>query len=124
MPELKSAPAPNRVFMKLAAIFSRPWVWLFVLACVVAASGCSQKEMYHVRGKVTYKDGSVPQGLLAVVLFSPLGDSTATVKKGASGAIGPDGTFEMVTRMPGDGVHRGEYAVTFKVLRDPQTSLV
>ena len=77
--------------------------------------------MYQVRGKVTYKDGSVPKGILAIVTLTPTGDSSATVRKGASGPIQSDGTFEMVTRVPGDGVHRGEYAVTFRVLRDATT---
>src|SRR5437762_1657992 len=92
------------------------------LACLLpwmaALDGCGGKQMYHASGKVTYKDGSVPKGILAVVTFIPTGDSSATVRKGASGAIGPDGSFEMVTRMPGDGVNRGEYGVTFRILRD------
>ncbi len=92
-----------------------------VMPCIAAMSGCGSKDMYPVRGKVTYKDGSVPKGVLAVVIFSPTHNSSAKIRKGASGAIGPDGSFEMVTRMPGDGVHRGEYAVTFRILRDATT---
>ena len=88
---------------------------------VAALSGCGSKEMYRVHGKVTYKDGTVPKGVLAVVIFSPAKDSTAEIRKGASGAIEPDGSFEMVTRKPGDGVHRGKYAVTFRILRDSTT---
>jgi hypothetical protein len=112
--------------MKLDAMLYPRWAWIVVLPCVVAISGCGGKQMYHVRGKVTYKDGSVPTGMLAVVIFSPLPDSTAVIRKGASGAIEADGTFEMVTRMSGDGVNAGEYGVTFRILRDAttQTSLV
>lgn len=105
----------------------RRWAWLLVLPCAGALSGCGSKEMYHVSGKVTYKDGSVPKGILAVIQFTPTANSTATVHKGASGAIDPsDGSFDMVTRISGDGVHRGEYGVTFRIIRDPttQTSLV
>src|SRR4051812_48556310 len=103
--------------VKLDAKFFRRWAWLVVLPCAVALSGCGTKEMYQVRGKVIYKDGSVPTGTLAIVLFSPSPDSTAMVRKSASGPIGPDGSFEMVTRVPGDGVHHGEYGVIFRVLQ-------
>lgn len=111
---------------RLAKMFIRRWMWLVVLPCVVALSGCGNREMFHVSGKVTYKDGSVPKGILAVVIFTPTGNSSAAIRKSASGAIEPDGSFDMVTRMSGDGVHRGEYAVTFRILRDPltQASLV
>jgi hypothetical protein len=103
--------------MKVDAILFRHWAWIVVLPCVVALSGCGTREMFHVRGKVMYKDGSVPKGTLAVVYFTPAEVSSATIRKGASGAITPDGSFEMVTRMTGDGVHRGEYGVTFRVLQ-------
>ena len=107
--------------MKLDATLFRHWAWIFVLPCVVVLSGCGGKQMYQVRGKVKYKDGSVPKGMLAVVIFSPSKDSTAVIRKGASGAIEPDGSFEMVTRMSGDGVNAGEYGVTFRILRDATT---
>jgi len=107
--------------MRFGAVFFRHWVWLVVLPCALALSGCGSREMYQVRGKVTYKDGSVPKGILAIVNLTPTGNSSAEVRKGASGPIEPDGSFVMVTRMPGDGVHRGEYAVTFRVLRDATT---
>jgi hypothetical protein len=98
------------------------WLTVFAPAAVAALSGCTSKEMYQVRGKVTYKDGTVPKGMLAIVTFTPTSSSTAAVRKGASGAIDPtDGSFDMVTRMTGDGVHRGEYAVTFRILRDNVT---
>jgi hypothetical protein len=75
--------------------------------------------MYQVKGKVLYKDGSVPKGGVAVVQVQPAKDSTAEVRKGATGTIGPDGTFELWTRVPGDGVYEGSYAVTFSVLKGP-----
>src|SRR5690242_17080578 len=102
--------------MKLDAMLFRCWAGIIVMVCAATLSGCSGREAYPVSGKVTYKDGSVPKGTLAVVLFSPTPYSSATIRKGASGAIGPDGSFEMVTRMPGDGVLRGEYGVTFRIL--------
>ena len=73
--------------------------------------------MAKVSGTVTYTDGKIPQGDVAVVRFNPEDGSTAVIRKGASGSISPDGRFEMMTRVPGDGVYYGEYAVTFVVLR-------
>jgi hypothetical protein len=71
--------------------------------------------MYRVRGHVFYPDGSVPRGGVAVVRFQPTGVSTAGIRKGASGAIEADGSFELWTRRTGDGVFEGEYTVTFAI---------
>jgi hypothetical protein len=73
--------------------------------------------MSQVRGKVFYKDGTVPQAAVCVVRFQPTEQSTAKIRKGATSAIEPDGSFELCTRVPGDGVYHGEYAVTFAVLK-------
>ncbi len=115
--------------MKLDAVLipRSAWLVVFVLPFIALLTGCGSKQMYHVSGKVAYKDGSVPKGAVAVVLFAPAEDSTAEIRKGASGSIEPDGSFEMVTRMPGDGVNRGNYGVTFRVIADtdhPNSSLV
>ncbi len=101
-----------------ALIRHSTWLLLLVVPCVTAILGCNGgKRTYQVRGKVTYTDGSVPKGTVAVVLFSPVEGSTAEIRKGASGAIEPDGSFEMVTRMPGDGVNAGDYTVSFRIVR-------
>ena len=52
-----------------------------------------------------------------VVRFDPADDSDAKVRKGASGVINDDGSFELFTRRPGDGVHLGKYVVTFAFFR-------
>jgi hypothetical protein len=78
--------------------------------------GCDRgPAMYQVSGTVLYKDGSVPKGGIAVVTFQPTETSTAEIRKGATGAIGPDGSFAMSTRKTGDGVYAGEYDVMFSV---------
>jgi hypothetical protein len=85
-------------------------------ACAMIA-GCNRgPAMHQVRGKVLYKDGSVPRGMGAVH-FEPTSASTATIRKVASGEIGPDGSFELMTRKPGDGVFQGEYAVTIAIMK-------
>jgi hypothetical protein len=91
---------------------------LLVVLCFASAlfAGCNSKAMYQVSGKVLNQDGSVPRGLGAVHLV-PTSESTAPIRKVATGIIGKDGTFEMMTRKPGDGVYRGEYAVTISITK-------
>ena len=68
------------------------------------------------------KDGSVPAGGVRVVQFVPASDTTAKIRKGASGEIQGDGSFTAYTRKPGDGVFLGKYAVTFSVWKSPMDS--
>jgi hypothetical protein len=115
--------------MLLSVHFNRTRFLSLFICCVISSlAGCQQKsDMVQVRGKVLYKDGSVPQGGVRVVRFEPAENTTAKVRKGASGDIGPDGSFTAWTRMPGDGVYAGEYNVTFAVWAsptDPNTSLL
>jgi hypothetical protein len=93
---------------------------LFVLLCVITLAGCNRgPKMVQVSGKVFYKDGSVPKGGVCVVNFNPTPDSTAPIKKAASGPIGPDGSFSLTTRTANDGIYVGQYAVTFTVFPGP-----
>jgi hypothetical protein len=114
---VKPQASKNRATLLLSAL----------LACAVIA-GCNRgPTMHRVRGQVFYKDGSVPKGAVAAVGFRPTKDSMAAIRKGASGTIEPDGSFEMFTSKAGDGVHQGEYDVTFTVMRnmmDANSSLV
>lgn len=97
-----------------------PSALLFTLALVFAAAGCSKGPvMVQVRGKVLNKDGSVPKGGIRVVRFEPTQDSTALVRQVASGQIGDDGTYELFSKRPGDGVNIGKYNVTFTFWKGP-----
>jgi len=101
------------------------WIVSLGLVWMTVLSGCQRgPAVAQVSGKVLYKDGSVPQGGVRVVRFEPI--TAEEVRKGASGTIEPDGSFEMYTRKPGDGVYLGEYAVTFAVWKGPRdpTSLI
>jgi hypothetical protein len=114
---------PSEMFMRVLHRNLVPI--LFSLAFV--AIGCNKGPvMYQVSGKVLYKDGSVPRGGVAVVNFTPTKDSKAEFRRNASGAIGPDGSFTMFTRVSGDGVNAGEYGVVFNVAKGPMdpTSLI
>lgn len=99
------------------------WKLLIIVATLASTPmvGCnSRPASAQVKGKVLYKDGSVPKGGVCVVRFEPAGDTTAEIRKGATGNIGSDGSFEMFTRKPGDGVFLGKYAVTFAVWKGPR----
>ena len=92
---------------------------LVVIAIVGGLGGCDDRPATaQVRGKVMFKDGSVPQAEVCVVRFEPTADSAAPIRKAASGDIARDGSFDMYTRKPGDGVFLGSYAVTFSVWKD------
>jgi hypothetical protein len=95
---------------------------LFLIA-VVATAGCGGRAgTAEVKGRVIFKDGSVPRGAVCVVRFQPTADSTAEIRKAATGEIQADGFFEAFTRKPGDGVFLGKYDVTFSVLEDGTSS--
>jgi len=85
-------------------------------------AGCERgPAVAQLSGTVQYPDGSPPRGAIRAIRFEPTEESTAKIRKSAGGDISAvDGSFQMFTRKPGDGVHIGEYAVTFAVLRDPK----
>lgn len=100
---------------------------LIILLAAVLLTGCQRgPKMYQVSGKVHYKNGGTPKAGVSVVNFRPTKDSTAEVRQTASGAIQPDGTFTMFSRVVGDGVYAGDYAITFTVIKGPMdpTSLL
>ncbi len=77
--------------------------------------GCGHSDRVQVSGTVTYTDGSIPQGEMAMVRFEPAADSNALIRKGAYGYIQPDGSFLMQTMKPNDGVYPGKYKICFMV---------
>src|SRR5262245_14330401 len=96
---------------------------LLVALALTLLGGCGSRR-YPVVGKVVFKDGTpLPGGL---VVLSPLDSDNHT---GAQGYIQPDGTFELGTESPGDGVFPGRYQVLVKPPAqgkgedDPQSSL-
>lgn len=81
-------------------------------------AGCGKSHpVAQVGGKITFKDSSLRNAAIRMVRFEPIADANTTIRKGASGVINEDGSFELYTRRPGDGVHIGKYAVTFAFYR-------
>ena len=102
---------------------SRSFRIALVLVVAVTA-GCSKgPAMVHVSGKVLNKDGSVPKGGVRSIRFEPTQDTSAESRRVASGAIGDDGSYELFTKKPGDGILRGKYNVTFTVWKGPHDSV-
>jgi hypothetical protein len=95
-----------------------PWCAAALTICVLSGCGDSY-QVAQVRGKVVFKNGPMPAAGVRMIRLEPTRDSTAEIRKGASGSINEDGTFEIYTRRPGDGVHVGKYAVTFTFLKSP-----
>ena len=76
---------------------------VLALACV----SCSKKNVYPVSGKVTYH-GSPASG--ATVFFQRPGGAAMNDHM-MMGIVQEDGSFEMVTGLPGKGVPPGAYDV-------------
>jgi len=89
--------------------------WLVPLLLLAGCSSGPDVEMVPVRGTVKFTDGTVPQGEMATVNFEPIAAGPNQVRKLAYGEIQPDGSFEMTTVKPGDGVIAGKYKVIFTV---------
>lgn len=83
--------------------------------CLLAGCGDS-RDVVQVSGRVQYTGGAPLNGAVRFIRFEPTDESTAKIRKAASAEIAPDGTFDLYTRKPGDGVFRGRYAVSFTVL--------
>ncbi len=107
--------------VRLTASDCRIFVVAVVVASIAGLAGCNRgPATAQVSGKVLYKDGSVPKGGARVVRFEPAVDTTAPLRQPAGGNIEQDGSFELFTRKPGDGVLCGKYAVTFTIWKAPR----
>jgi hypothetical protein len=93
-------------------------LFLIAVALLGGTIGCGKtRPVAQVRGKINFKESSLQNAGIRMVRFEPTADTNATIRKGASGTINEDGSFELYTRRPGDGVYLGKYAVTFAFYR-------
>lgn len=86
------------------------------LVLVALSTGCSNvgDNMLAVGGVVKYSDGQPVTGEAATIVFHPVRSAESKLSRPASGTIDPDGSFELMTFKPGDGVYPGEYHVVLK----------
>jgi hypothetical protein len=93
-------------------------LFLITAAYMGGMVGCGKSlPVAQVGGKINLKDSSLQKAGIRMVRLEPTADTNANVRKGASGTIKEDGSFELYTRRPGDGVYLGKYAVTFAFYR-------
>lgn len=78
--------------------------------------GTGGPQMGKVSGKVTYSDGSIPKGGVAVIRFEVASDSKPEIRKAADSDIQADGSYDISTLRPGDGAYYGKYKVVFTIL--------
>lgn len=84
------------------------------LLLLLAAAGCGSK-LHPVHGKVAFPDGTPLDGGLVVFEQQKEGESPVM----ARGEIHTDGSYQLSTYRPGDGVPPGKY----RVLVSPKTDL-
>lgn len=94
---------------------------LLGLLAMASVIGCGGKPVAQASGRVEYTDGSPVTAPICAIRFEPVKETTAAVRKAASSRIAKDGSFAMKTIRPGDGVYKGQYAVTFTVIANPST---
>ena len=86
---------------------------VLLLLCVTGwSTGCGSggmPDMVKVRGKVSYNGEPITEGS---IVYLP---TDSNVGRQATGAIQPDGTFELMTMEPGDGVKKGDYRIAIFV---------
>lgn len=81
---------------------------ILVAVLLVASAGCGGSGLYPVKGKLVYADDQQP--VVELKGFGITFDSTEQ-KISAYGEIKEDGSFELYTTKPGDGVRPGKYKV-------------
>jgi hypothetical protein len=88
---------------------------LILLGLLLAGCGGPPASLVPVEGTVVFAGGKVPDAAVATVHFEPVADGPQQIRKVASGTIGPDGRFTLMTRRPDDGVIPGRYRVFFTI---------
>ena len=119
---------PKIVMPKPPCQFLRIALTLCGGSAVLFLAGCSNSgpPLGKVSGKVTYADGSIPQGGVAVIRFEVARNSDAEIRKAADSDIQADGSYAISTLKPGDGAFYGTYKVVFTIFKSyrNETSLV
>lgn len=92
--------------------------WSLVIAIALSAGCGSGGGALEVTGKVTNADGSPIQCEGGTILFQPATAGEGGAGKHATGEVKPDGTFTMMTRMPGDGMQPGKYKVVLQLWKN------
>ena len=91
--------------------------WLSVVATALLV-GCGGGDgKLEVTGKVTDAAGAPIKCEGGTILFQPAATGE-NAGKNATGEVKPDGTFTMMTRIPGDGMQPGQYKVVLQLWKN------
>ena len=114
-------PRPSCQLLRIALLLLGGSIVVFLPGC-----GDSGPPLGKVTGRVTYADGSIPQGGVAVIRFEVAKNSNAEIRKAADSDIQADGSYAISTLKPGDGAFYGAYKVVFTIFKSyrNETSLV
>ena len=78
-----------------------------IAVVLLGLAGCGGPRLYPVHGKVTWEDGAEARELAGGLVICESVDG----KVGARGDIEQDGSFQLSTYKPGDGVLPGKHRV-------------
>ena len=92
--------------------------WLLIIAIAMMAGCGGGDEALQVTGVVKGADGSPIPCEGGTVLFQPATTGENASGKHATGGVKSDGTFEMMTRTPGDGMQPGQYKVVLQLWKN------
>jgi hypothetical protein len=86
--------------------------WGLLSAFIVFAVGCGGPKVYPVDGQIVYTDGEPAANLKGYkVEFESVDALHEGHAVSAEGEVKPDGSFQMTTFKPGDGVFAGKHRV-------------
>jgi len=92
--------------------------WLLSIAAALMA-GCGGSDgAMQITGVVTDAGGTPIPCEGGMVLFQPATTGESGSGKHATGEVKPDGTFTMMTRIPGDGMQPGQYKVVLQLWKN------
>src|SRR5262245_36817403 len=94
------------VHLRCAAAGRRAWA-VVVTASLLGLAGCGGSGLYPVHGKVVWENGAEARELVGGLVICEAVDGGV----GARGDIEKDGSFQLSTYKPGDGVLLGKHRV-------------
>ncbi len=89
------------------------WFWFATLSIIVGIGGCGGSERpktIPINGRVLIN--GQPPGEFGKLYFTPTQTAEGHVKRPASGAFSPEGTYRVMSWAPDDGLVPGHYTVS------------
>lgn len=87
-----------------------PWLALLLLLATIGGCGKQGNSTIPVSGKITYGGGEWPAS--GNITFAPLSVAEGFPRRPGSAAFQQDGSFEVTSFKPGDGLVPGTYSIS------------